>query len=103
MRKYTKGQKKRTKIGFLAAFYLLLFVFIISFVILGIQSAFLSNELLSIERKKDLLLKENQKLEEQIVEMSSIAKIEETAQSLGFVKPQKVIYIKETQIVAKVF
>lgn len=76
-------------------------VFVIFNIFFTIQISTSGAELSDFQREKDRLLQENQDLERQIIRLSSLRNLEKDAESLGFIKPQKVIYITEDQVVAK--
>ena len=54
-----------------------------------------------LESAKEKLLSENRNLESELVSLSSLKSVETKASELGFIKPQKVIYITDVFEVAK--
>lgn len=58
-------------------------------------------ETAKLEKEESVLALENRDLSEKVVRGNSLASIQEKAQELGFGKPEEVIYISQTQQVAK--
>ncbi len=58
-------------------------------------------ETAKLEREESILSQENRDLSEKVVKGTSLGSIEEKANELGFAKPEEVIYIGQTQPVAK--
>lgn len=57
-------------------------------------------ELSQIEAKIEEVRRQNQILKEEMARFTAIAKLEETSQSLGLVKPQNVLYLKASESTA---
>lgn len=78
----------------------LLIIFVVANVFYTIGIATSSAEVAKYERDEEELVSQNQSLGEQIMNKSSLRTIEITASELGFAKPQKVIYITQSEAVA---
>jgi len=76
-------------------------IFIVFNIFFTIQISTSGAELSDLQDEKERLIEENQALEREIVKNSSLRNLEKDADTLGFIKPQKVIYITEEQVVAK--
>jgi len=83
-------------------------IFTITLVILVIANVFITvsvsasgAELTSIEKTQNTLLSKNQKLTDKITSESSLSVIGEKADSLGFVKPENIVYVTTVEPVAK--
>jgi cell division protein FtsB len=94
-KKVTTKKKKITKL------ILPLFVaFIIATVLLTIQTATSGARIANLETKEEELAKENRELNDRLIRMSSLTKISEEADELGFVKPSDIIYLTPAEDVA---
>lgn len=58
-------------------------------------------ELSLLESQEAALRAENQRLGAELISASSLSQFENTYESLGFIKPEKTIYITEEEAVAK--
>ena len=84
--------------------YISWFVFGLIFlltILFTIQTATSGAEFAEIEGVKNKLITENKLLEGEVVKASSLKKLEENAQELGFLKPLNIIYISDSYDVAK--
>ena len=81
--------------------WFILGVFLIGVVFFTVQTATSGAYLTNLEGQETKLLKERKALKQELAESSSLIAVEEEAEKVGFDKPQKVIYIKEEDIVAK--
>ncbi len=67
-----------------------------------IQTSAYGATLAALERQALDLTEENELLQSQIVQSSSLSSINEMTEDLGFIKPTKVLYITDEETVAKV-
>ena len=74
----------------------------VSFIFFTIQTSTSGATLSRLEEDKGSILEENQVMRSKFIYLSSLKNLEEQAEKLGFVKPQKIIYISEDEIVAKI-
>ncbi len=74
--------------------------FIIATVLLTIQTATSGAKIANLENKQEELAKENRELNDRLIRMSSLTKISEEADELGFVKPSDIIYLTTAEDVA---
>ena len=74
--------------------------FIIATVLLTIQTATSGAKIANLETKQEELAKENRELNDRLVRMSSLTKISEEADELGFVKPSDILYLTPAEDVA---
>ncbi len=86
--------------------YLLQFLFVIVFILLGVQivvSNVISSsgdELQLLEQRYSLLRSQNEELKQNIAIVSSLTNVQNQARNLGFTKNQVVIYLQNTVNVA---
>ncbi len=101
--KRTKYKKKtafsKKKMTFL---WMAIGLFIVVSIFFTIQTATSGAELSQLEHHQGQLSKENQELKSEIIRSSSLTDIGDSAEELGFIKPQKVFYISEEVTFAKV-
>lgn len=83
-------------------------IFIVSLVVLVIANVFITvsvsasgAELTSIEKTQNTLLSKNQELTDKITSESSLSTVGEKADSLGFAKPEIIVYVTQVEPVAK--
>ena len=74
--------------------------FIIATVLLTIQTATSGAKIANLEKKQEELAKENRELNDRLIRKSSLTKISEEADELGFVKPSDIIYLTPAEDVA---
>jgi len=75
------------------------FVAVATFLIVEVASS--GAALAKLDNEEAALVSENQYLSDELVRASSLATFEKNAESLGFVKPEKTLYISEKDAVAK--
>lgn len=86
--------------------YLLQFLFVVVFILLGVQivvSNVISSsgdELQLLEQRYALLRSQNEELKQNIAIVSSLTNVQNQAKNLGFTKNQVVIYLQNTVNVA---
>lgn len=95
--KFNISQKGRT-----LPFWIVVGMFLITTVFFTIETATSGAELARLEHSEQVLLEENRTLSSQLLQRSSLSNLSESAESLGYKKPTKVIYILEPAGVAKV-
>lgn len=88
---------KNKKIGL----WLILGLVVVFNVLFTIQTAASATDLTQIEQDQAELTKANDELKLELVEQSSLSKLGEKAQELGYDKPQAVVYAKLGEPVAQ--
>jgi len=78
-----------------------LIVLVVANVVFTVSVSASGAELTSIEKAQNVLLSKNQELKDKITEVSSLSIIGEKAESLGFSKPEDIVYVQEVAPVAK--
>jgi len=91
-----KGGVKITPFGLVIGLFLILVTFF------TIETATAGAELSSLLRKEKELRDENRRLSGDLMQTSSLSSLELKAESLGFTKPTKILYIQEPAPVAKI-
>jgi cell division protein FtsL len=83
-------------------------IFTITLIVLVVANVFITvsvsasgAELTSIEKVQSTLSSKNQELTDKITNESSLSTIGEKADSLGFAKPENIVYVQEVEPVAK--
>ena len=79
----------------------LLIVLVIANVIFTVSVSASGAELASIEKTQSTLLSKNQEFMDKITNESSLSTIGEKADSLGFSKPENIVYVTAIEPVAK--
>lgn len=79
----------------------LLIVLVIANVFFTVSVSASGAELTSIEKTQSNLLSKNQELTDKITNESSLSTIGEKADSLGFSKPENIVYLTAVEPVAK--
>ena len=79
----------------------LLIVLVIANVFFTVSVSASGAELTIIEKNQSTLLSKNQEFMDEITKESSLSVIEEKAESLGFVKPENIVYAQAIEPVAK--
>ncbi len=74
--------------------------FIIATVLLTIQTATSGARIANLENKQEEYAKENRELNDRLIRMSSLTKISEEADEMGFVKPSDILYLTTAEDVA---
>lgn len=80
--------------------WLILGVFVITTVFFMIQGAAHGATLANVEQQEAELTQSNQGLSRQLVEATSLSKIEQSAEELGFLKLLNTLYIQKDETVA---
>src|SRR3990167_3355458 len=75
--------------------------FVLAIVMLNIQAASMGAKFSYLEIKEEELIKQKHDLEDLVVRTSSLSKISEKAEELGFGSPQEVVYLTTEATVAK--
>lgn len=88
---------KNKKIGL----WLILLLVVVFNVIFTIQTAASATDLSQLEHDQAELAKQNDELKLTLVDESSLSKLSEQAEELGYVKPQHVVYAKLGEPVAQ--
>ena len=84
--------KKRTSI-YIYLIYGVVFLMLATQVFLSIQVASRGSRMFILEKKGDEFSDKNKKLTSEIVSSSSLSQIEELSSGLGFIKPNKIVYL----------
>jgi len=79
----------------------LLILLVIANVIFTVSVSASGAELTNIERTQGIFLSKNQEYMDKITNESSLSTIGEKANSLGFSKPENIVYVTVTEPVAK--
>jgi len=82
-------------------FTVVLIVLVIANVFFTVSVSASGAELTSIEENQSTLLSKNQELTDKITNESSLSTIGEKADSLGFSKPENIVYMTAVEPVAK--
>ncbi len=82
-------------------FTCLLIVLVIANVFFTVSVSASGAELTNIEKTQSILLSKNQELSDKITNESSLNTIGEKADSLGFSKPENIVYVTTVEPVAK--
>ena len=70
-------------------------------IFMTVEMASSGAELSKLEKEEAGLRAENQRIGTELISASSLSQFENTYESLGFIKPEKTIYITEEDAVAK--
>ena len=90
------------KSNYLKPLFWVAFLGIVSLLVfLTIELSTVGAELTNLQEQESRLEGENRFLSEEIARSNSLNSFEETAENLGFVKPEKVIYITSDEGIAK--
>jgi hypothetical protein len=98
------GHLKNVKVGRYSVpitYFIAFVVFISVIVLLNIHTATMGAKLSHLETKEEELIKQKHDLEDQVVRTSSLSKISEKAEELGFSNPSDVVYLTAEDPVAK--
>ncbi len=82
-------------------FTTILIVLVIANVFFTVSVSASGAELTNIEKTQNILLSKNQELIDKITNESSLSTIREKADSLGFSKPENIVYMTAVEPVAK--
>ncbi len=82
-------------------FTVILIMLVVANVFFTVSVSASGAELTNIEKNQNILISKNQEMKDKISEESSLSTIEEKAVSLGFLKPQNIVYIQGEAPVAK--
>lgn len=97
----TKKRKMLWILNRKVIFWLIAVFFVVSQIYFTIQMSAVGAYLVSFENKEKELMKESQKISEELIFETSLTRAEQKSNGLGFVKPEMTIYIKEDEAVAK--
>ena len=95
-----KNKRNRGK-GATTIIAVCLFLFLATTVFFAIEAAASGAELSDLENKEYILSRKNSELKEQILMRSSLTKVEDRAEELGFGKPSQVFYVPTQKTFAK--
>lgn len=101
MNKKIKYQVKQGRGKFSLVFFVGFLIFLGTTVFFAIEAAASGAQLSSLGKKELELTRLNSELSEKILEKSSLTKIEEKADELGFVKSAEIFYIPVQKTFAK--
>lgn len=76
-------------------------IFVAVATLLIVEVASSGAALAKLDKEEVALASENQYLSDELVRASSLATFEKNAENLGFIKPEKTLYISEKDAVAK--
>lgn len=99
MRKKIKIQEEKrnyTKIYFIV----IIFTIILTNVVFAVSGVGMGDNLVDIENKEAVLSEDIGNLKEEVVNTTSLTKMEERTQELGFEKPASIVYLKREDSVA---
>ena len=99
---YKKTKKKKVRKSFS---WLITFVgagFAVLTIYLTIQTVTSGAKLAHLEKQEQELTQENSQLNDELVKSSSLTAVSETAEELGFAKPEKIIYATQDDGVAAI-
>lgn len=97
----TIKSKNKFSLGKAGIVYLLAVPLVVASILMTVEMASSGAELSLLESQEAALRAENQRLGAELVSASSLSQFENTYESLGFIKPEKTIYITEEEAVAK--
>ncbi len=80
------------------AFTILILVVAVVFTLEAVTSG---AELSNLEKEEATLVSQNKDLSDSLIKSSSVLSYEEKLEELGFIKPEKILYITEKEVVAK--
>lgn len=75
--------------------------FIASYIFLTLQTVASGSKYALLEKEGKEIVKQNKELSMELMDSTSLSQINEKSERLGFVKPDKTIYIGKTETVAK--
>lgn len=101
MNKKVKYQTKQGKSKFSSVLFVGFLIFLATTVFFAIEAAASGAQLSSLEKEELELTRINSELSEKILEKSSLTKIEEKADEMGFVKSEEIFYIPNQKTFAK--
>lgn len=94
----TKKQFSTTKLRLI---WVVVGMFLLGIIYCAIQISASGAQLANLERQEFLLMSKKSELSMQLVKYTSLKSIEEKADDLDFISPQKTLYIQESEVVAK--
>lgn len=95
-----KNTNSRFKFG-KSILWILTVPFIVAAILMTVEMASSGASLSKLEREEAVLRAENQNLNDELVQASSLSSFESSSESLGLTKAEKIIYITEKDAVAK--
>ena len=93
--------KNKFSLGKAGIVYILAVLLVAASILMTVEMASSGAEFSKLEKEEAVLRGENQRLGAELVSASSLSQFENTYESLGFIKPEKTIYITEEDAVAK--
>lgn len=93
--------KNKFNFGKAGIIWILAIPLVAASIFLTVEMASSGTELSFLESQEAALKSENQRLGAELVSASSLSQFENTYESLGFIKPEKTIYITEEEAVAR--
>lgn len=94
----TRNYKRYFVISIIASPFV---VFVIATVFLAIESASYGAKLHSLEEREAELTQENRELSSQMVSNTSLGELSGKSEEMGFVKPDKILYVSGDKVVAQ--
>lgn len=79
----------------------ILALFVILNVYVAIQASASGSKISYFESESRKIVQDNQILSSKLIELNSLKRLEESAEGLGFIEPESIIYITADAIVAK--
>lgn len=93
-----KQERKINKSTFFWVFTILILIVALVFTLEAVTSG---AELSNLEKEEAALFSQNKDLSDSLIKSSSVLSYEEKLEELGFIKPEKILYITEKEVVAK--
>ena len=101
MRKSKKNFENNTS-NKLTYVWVVVGIFIIGTVYFTIQVATSGSKLAQLERERMQLTKETQSLSSDLMQQTSLTQIGQRAEEMGFIKPDKIVYLQNQDSVADI-
>jgi hypothetical protein len=98
-KKYKRKNNKQSKRAILVWIFVILFFF--GTVFTTIQTVTMGATLASLEEESEKIIEENEKLTQNLYQSTSLTKINNKAEELGYSKPANIFYINSEVPVAK--
>lgn len=100
-RNIKNNNKKERKGGITTVLVVVGIITVLSSIFMTIKVATSGAKLTMLEKEEKSLIKENETYKRQLVNSSSLSKLENASEDLGYVKPDNIIYIQKDEPVAK--
>jgi len=97
-----KSKSGRKQLNLKSLMWIIILFFLILKVFFTIKTASLGAKLANIESKTHVVAERNQDLTYELVNSSSLSRVQDRAGELGFIKPGRIVYIESENPVAKV-